>query len=288
MKSSRSEPVAIRNKTVSVRHWGDVGAPVIFMFHGWIDCSATFQFVIDEMRRSWHIIAPDWRGHGGSHRTGETYPFLQLIADVDAILEHYSPHEPVRLVGHSLGANTSAVYAGTRPERLQRFVNLEGIAPVPALSRGTPAERMSRWLAVLRKGVRNRPYNSHVEMAERLRQANPRLTAERAAFLAREFSIRQEDGSFEFAIDPYQQAPSPFFGHESLVESVFPLITAPVLLVTAAQSDIFIAMEQVPGLFAQRLALMKKVEHVHLQEAGHNVHHDQPEQVAALIERFLS
>jgi len=30
------------------------------------------------------------------------------------------------------------------------------------------------------------------------------------------------------------------------------------------------------------------VEHVHLQEAGHNVHHDQPEQVAALIERFLS
>ncbi len=271
-----------------MRHWGSDDAPVVFMLHGWIDSSATFQFVVDELRKPWHVIAPDWRGHGGSHRTGETYPFLQLVADLDALLEHYSPDEPVRVVGHSLGANTACLYAGTRPERVQRLVNLEGFAPVPALSKGTPATRLAHWLATLRKGVSNRPYGSYEEMASRLQRENPRLTAARADFLAREFSCRQPDGSLEFNTDPYQRAPSPFFGLDGVIESAWPQITARVLMVTGAESDLFALLSQVPGLFARRIAFLKQVEHVHLEGAGHNPHHDCPEQVAELIERFLS
>src|SRR5262245_42868500 len=168
------------------------------MLHGWMDCSATFQFVVDEFRQPWHVIAPDWRGHGGSHRTGESYLFLQFVADLDAVLEHYSPNDPVSLVGHSLGANASSVYAGSRPERVDRFVNLEGLAPVPGLWKGTLAEQVERWLAGLRRGMRNRSYSDQRALAERLSQANPRLTAERANFLAREFCREQPDGTFEF------------------------------------------------------------------------------------------
>src|SRR4051794_15211078 len=83
MQAHRIETIQIANRTLRVRHWGADDAQVVFMLHGWMDCSATFQFVVDELQQRWHVIAPDWRGHGGSHRTRETYPFLQYIADLD-------------------------------------------------------------------------------------------------------------------------------------------------------------------------------------------------------------
>ncbi len=287
MQPSHLETVELRGKRYTVRHWGQPGAPLLFMLHGWMDCSATFQFVVDQLRHPWHIIAPDWRGHGGSHRTGESYPFLQLVTDLDAFLEHYSPDAPVRIVAHSLGSNTASLYAGARPERVQNIVNLEGLAPVPGLHKSTPVETLSRWLTLMRKGMTNRHYRSHAEMAARLQQVNARLTAERADFLARAFSAERPEGGFEFDVDPYRQVFTPMAGHIQFVESAWPQITAPMLLITGANSEIWELFAQAPGQFAQRLALLKQVEHVHLQNAGHNLHHDQPEQVARLLEGFL-
>jgi pimeloyl-ACP methyl ester carboxylesterase len=34
------------------------------MVHGWMDVSASFQFVVDALTTDRHIIAPDWRGYG--------------------------------------------------------------------------------------------------------------------------------------------------------------------------------------------------------------------------------
>jgi pimeloyl-ACP methyl ester carboxylesterase len=288
MQTSRLETLQIRGASIRVRHWGAEDAAPVFLLHGWLDCSATFQFIVDELPPAWHLIAPDWRGHGGSHRTGEAYAFLQYIADLDALFEFFSPAEAVRIVGHSLGGNTSSLYAGARPERVRWLVNLEGLAPVPGLFPGSPVERLSKWLSKLSQGIVGRSYSTHDEMAHRLRAANPRLGAARADFLAREFSARQPDGRFAFDYDPYQQAGMPLFGHEQLVESTWPRITARVLLVTAADSDVTRYFAKAPGALARRLALIKNLEHVELEDAGHNLHHDQPREVAALIERFAS
>ena len=77
-------------------------------------------------------------------------------------------------------------------------------------------------------------------------------------------------------------------GHIHFVESAWPQITAPMLLVTGANSDVWALFDRAPGEFDKRLALLKHVEHIQLQDAGHNLHHDQPEQVARLIEGFLT
>ena len=64
MKASRSEFLDIRGLRYHVRTWGNASAPKLFLLHGWMDVSASFQFVVDELRRDWHVIAPDWRGFG--------------------------------------------------------------------------------------------------------------------------------------------------------------------------------------------------------------------------------
>jgi pimeloyl-ACP methyl ester carboxylesterase len=47
MNASRSEFLDIRGLRYHVRRWGRPGAPKLFLLHGWMDVSASFQFVVD-------------------------------------------------------------------------------------------------------------------------------------------------------------------------------------------------------------------------------------------------
>src|SRR5687767_15812230 len=55
------------------------------------------------------------------------FPYTTLFrSDLDFLLDHYSPESAVNLVGHSMGGNIAMLYAGSRPQRIRRLVNLEG------------------------------------------------------------------------------------------------------------------------------------------------------------------
>jgi alpha-beta hydrolase superfamily lysophospholipase len=55
------------------------------MAHGWMDMSASFQFVVDALQGDWHVIAHDWRGFGLSERTGAGHLLVpRLLADLEA------------------------------------------------------------------------------------------------------------------------------------------------------------------------------------------------------------
>ena len=64
MKQSESHFHEFRGLTHHVRTWGSPDAPKLFLLHGWMDVSASFQFLVDGFQRDWHVIAPDWRGFG--------------------------------------------------------------------------------------------------------------------------------------------------------------------------------------------------------------------------------
>ena len=85
-KPSVTEQVPVRGLTYTVRRWGPADAPQVFLLHGWMDSSPTFQFVVDALRRDWQVIAPDWRGFGGSTWLGHSYWFPDYYADLEALL----------------------------------------------------------------------------------------------------------------------------------------------------------------------------------------------------------
>src|SRR5690606_27228926 len=100
----------------------------IFLLHGWMDVSASFQFVVDGLPLHWTLLAPEWRGFGLSQRTpSDCYWFPDYLADLDQLLDALAPDGPVDLVGHSMGGNIATLYAGVRPRRIRRLVNLEGV-----------------------------------------------------------------------------------------------------------------------------------------------------------------
>ena len=285
-KSSRSTFLRIRDIDYHVREWGDPSAPLLVMLHGWMDVSASFQFLIDELEREWHIVSPDWRGYGLSGwSTAGCYWLPDYIADLDALLEHYSPDRSARLVAHSLGGNMALMYAGARPERVAQLVNLEGLGMAGDSPDKAPG-RLARWLTELREPPTLKPYASLEAVVQRLRKTNPHLREDRARFLAQHWSAPTDEGSYRILGDPAHKVVNPYLYRAEEVVACWACITAPVLWVMARDSDYAKRMDAMPG-YAERIAAIKSVERQWIADAGHMMHHDQPEQLAIAIERFL-
>ncbi|MDY7537088.1 alpha/beta hydrolase [Undibacterium sp. RTI2.1] len=290
IKSSRSEFIAIRGLQYHVRHWGDESAPKIFMLHGWMDVSASFQFVVDCLKQDWHVIAPDWRGFGLTDTpNADCYWFPDYMGDLDAILQHYSPDEAVNLIGHSMGANVAGIFAGVRPERIKKFVNLEGFG-MPVTTPGQAPGRYLKWLDELRQTPVLRTYASQAEVAGRLQKTNPRLSDERANFLSQHWAKQNAEGQWEILGDPAHKLTSPLLYHVEEVMACWEKITAPVLWFEADDTNVWHWMgpkSEARTEIDRRLAHIPKLQKEMIKNAGHMLHHDQPEILAELIEQFL-
>jgi pimeloyl-ACP methyl ester carboxylesterase len=237
------------------------------------------------------VIAPDWRGFGLSERAkSDTYWFPDYFADLDAILDHYSPNAPVNLLGHSMGGNIVSVYAGVRPERVARLINLEGFG-LPATKPEQAPGRYASWLDALKHPPSMRAYASLSEVAARLQKTNPRLAGERAAFLARHWAAQNAAGQWEILGDPAHKMPGPLLYQVEEVLACWRRIGAPVLWIEAEHTDMWRWMgpkEQARAEVDRRLAQIARVTPRMMPEAGHMLHHDQPELLAQMIEAFLA
>ena len=294
MKSSSSRFLDLRGMRHHVLSWGDPAAPLVVMLHGWMDVAASFQFLVDALAERWHVVAPDLRGFGRSQWQPQGYWFADYVADLDALLDTLSP-EPVRLVGHSLGGNVVMHYAGARPARVRALVSLEGFGIPFELGSAAP-RKLGKWLDALRDPPRFRPYASLADVADRLQKTNSRLPRDKAEFLAGHWAQAVPQGGVALTSDPRHKLPFPTVYRMEEAFAVWRAITAPVLWVAAAQSHIPRWLEAHPegeigvdGLdgVRRRLAEVPGGTLTVIEDAGHMLHHDQPEPVARAIEPFL-
>ena len=287
MKPSESVFVPVSGLRYHCRCWGEARAPKLFMLHGWMDVSASFQFLVDALRGDWRVIAPDWRGFGLSEwARSDGYWFPDYFADLDRLLEHFQPDSPAMLAGHSMGGNVAAMYAGIRPERVAKLVNLEGLGLTGTRAEKAP-ERYARWLTELREKPAFRDYETFEALAERLRGNNSRLSGEKAAFLARHWGRSKPDGRVELASDPAHKLVNPVLYRVEETEACWRKVAAPVLWVVGAESKAPEMLKLSSADLAARKACFQRLTERVIPEAGHMLHHDQPERLAAVIEEFL-
>ena len=273
--------------------WGDPGtsaAPLLWMMHGFMDVGASFQFVVDAMADGRCVIAPDWRGFGLTHARAGTdcYWFPDYLGDLDALLQALSPDRPVDLLGHSMGGNVVMTYAGVRPERIRRLINLEGFGLPDARADEAP-ERMAKWLGQLREPSRLQPYANRDAVAERLRRNNPRLPADKAIWLAGQWAEPGTDGLWHLRADAAHRHVNPVPYRAAEAVAFWSRITAPLLWVQATGSrlDAHWGGRYSLAEFNARLDHVPSVQRVSLDDAGHMLHHDQPEALARCIDAFL-
>jgi pimeloyl-ACP methyl ester carboxylesterase len=295
-KPSRSEFIPIRKHQYHVHVWGTPrpGASPLVMVHGWMDVGASFQFVVDALAHDRYVIAPDWRGYGQT--TGpdtDNYWLADYLADLDFLLDHYSPGAQVDLLGHSMGGNVVMLYGGVRPERIRRLINLEGFGMPATVPTQAPA-RYAKWMDGLKSLQRGeldlRPYPDVSGVARRLMKTNPRLSQDKADWLAQHWSAPNAQGQWQILGDPAHKIVNAHLYQVEEAKACYSHISAPLLAVEASSNEMGnwykggYTLEQ----YHERLKVVPNVQVKVIQDAGHMLHHDQPAQLAAMVEAFLA
>jgi pimeloyl-ACP methyl ester carboxylesterase len=284
-RAARRNELECREGRFGVTRWGPDSVAPIVLLHGWMDCGAAWQLLVDQLPDDWPLLALDWRGYGRSARRVERYWFPDHIAELEAVLEVLVPAGPARVIGHSMGGTVAMMYAGIRPGRLAWVVNIEGFG-MPELPALEFPEHVAGWLDGLHAPLSERRYASHAELANALRLRNPRLAAAQALYLAAAWTREQPDGSLQMLSDPATELRSPIRYARAQLDACWARVCAPVLLLTGAESRY---LERAAGAnaLARWHGLLPALESVVIPQAGHLLPYEQPQRVAAEILPFV-
>lgn len=267
--------------------WGNLSAPPLLLVHGGRDHCRNWDWLAEHLRRDWHIIAPDLRGHGDSQwSTDGNYTMAGYIYDL-AQLIHQQGLAPVTIIAHSLGGNIALRYSGIYPENVKKLVAIEGLGPPPKMlaerANKTIGERMQTWIGEQRglAGRMPRRYASIEDALKRMQEENKRLSPEQARHLTHHGVNQNEDGTYSWKFDNYVRAWPPYDMTAADVEQLWARVACPTLLVYGKES--WASNPRDDG----RAQHFGNAEVVLMERAGHWVHHDRLDAFVDVVRGFI-
>ncbi|MEA3262053.1 MAG: alpha/beta hydrolase [Pseudomonadota bacterium] len=268
--------------------WGNPGAPPLILQHGGRDHCRSWDWVAEELAKDWHVIAPDLRGHGDSAWAPDgNYEMNAFVYDF-AQLVHTLGHDQVTIIAHSLGGNVASRFTGLYPEKVRRFVNIEGLGPSPKTRAEREAagyaNRFREWIDKRRAAAGRIPrrYPSIEAAYARMKEENSFLTDEQARHLTIHGASRNEDGTWSWKFDPYLNV-WPFEDvPEFRTEELWAAITCPMLLLYGANS-----WASNPEKDGRLEVFNNDPKVIEFENAGHWLHHDQFDRFMAEVRAFL-
>jgi pimeloyl-ACP methyl ester carboxylesterase len=281
------EPIShfFYSSRLKLQFWdfGTENKPPLILVHGGLDHARNWDFVAKALRDDFHVYALDLRGHGNSAwAPGALYSIAEHVLDLSALADIIHGF-PVNIIGHSLGAVTSLMYAGVFPERVGKLVAIEGLGLPIQKKQYPPAERMRRWIEKVRD-AETRSSHSYPNLAAavaRMKEANPFLSDEVAEHLTLHGTNWNSDGSMIWKFDNYARVFPPYGANLDEAAQVLRQITCPCLLFWGRQS---FAQDPDTDPLTREIANHRVVK---VDQAGHWLHHDQLDVFLRETKRFL-
>jgi pimeloyl-ACP methyl ester carboxylesterase len=263
--------------------WGNRSAPPLLLVHGGLDQSRSWDRIAQGLKNSFHVMAPDLRGHGDSDwAKGSSYSLADHIYDLEC-LARFAGLENVTIVGHSMGGMVALAYAGTYPEKVSRLVVLDGVTVFPGAAIKPIEVRVGEWVNDLHRIAERkiRQFPAIADGAERMSGRNRRLTPEQALHLATHALRRNTGGGYSWKFDPYLRARAPYRLSPQDHAALWSRIQSPTLLVSGSES--FLPDPEAAGV----LGHFRHAKLVKIEGAGHWLHHDKADEVLDILQAFL-
>ncbi len=297
MRQPTRHCVVSADAALNVFTLGDPRNAPLVIVHGIRDVAASLFVIAEPLAERHYVVLPELRGHGDSAKSNH-YSMSLFVYDLYRVIAELTHAAPV-VVGHSLGGQIAAHHAALFPEQVRGLVIVEGLGPPDRrYDRDAETKRVAQraqLLSTMQLAERGRPLPSVAFAAERLRANNPRLSEERAHWLAEHGTAIADDGKLYWKFD--QRVGQTWLTTDPAQNRErWRAVQCPTLIVTADLAHEY-WMAQMPianwdGRFgndelAERLHCFRNAGHVQIEGAGHMVHFDQPERLVQVIEDFL-
>jgi pimeloyl-ACP methyl ester carboxylesterase len=262
------------------------GRPFVVLHGGAGRWQHGFRF-LELMTQTWHVYAPDFRGHGKSGHVPGAYHLGEYVRDIVAFLAGVV-QEPAVVYGHSMGGEVGVMVAAQRPDLVHALI--VGDAPLSRFNRATeePAHRAQNVLwhrlagqlaAEIEPALRNMPIPVPGESA--LRPAREVMGEDSPWYAHQAVSLHQLDPDVLAAVLAGPEAM--LDGYEPDV--VLPAIVCPVLLL---QADAKQGSALPDAEVSLGLQLLSRASVVRMEGLGHPLHAISPMGVFEAISPFLS
>lgn len=277
---------------------GSPEAPLLLFLHGFPEYSGAWTEMLERLSDRFFCVAPDQRGYGQSSKPAKVseYAAGKLAADAAAVLQHFAPTGSGRaraVIGHDWGASVAYALAFSRPGLMERLVILNGAHPIPfqrALAAGGAQSAASQYFHYLRdEAAEARLSADNYARLERLFAEGMDLGwltgARREAYL----EAWSRPGALTGMLNWYRATPLQVAdpGAPLAAEALIPFdpsrlrVTMPHLLIWGAGDTALL-----PAASKGLEALCDDLMRVEMEGADHWLHHQKPDEVAALIAGF--
>lgn len=144
----------VNGNIITGLQWGDSSKPVLLALHGWLDNAASFIPLANALAGPladgslpYQLIALDLPGHGHSYHKQGHYHFIDWVEDLYQIIEKAN-WAPLSIIGHSMGAMVTSIFAAAFPELVNKILLIEGV--------GAMSSEPGQTVSILRKGIESR------------------------------------------------------------------------------------------------------------------------------------
>lgn len=250
--------------------WGTETAPPLILLHHISSQAHTWDQFAQSMSQQYRVLALDMRGHGDSQWAGEgNYTTEHYASDVATLVDQLNLAQAI-LLGGSTGGRVALVYAAQHPEKVAALIMEDVGAVRPATISQGFADRVA---------AGDPEFDTVEEWAEHLRGQNQRTPSEFFLHLARHGTKRLPNGKLGLKRDVAIQRDFVPLELWHYVEQV----KAPFMLMIGSESTIVGQDQQ--KKFRQ---LVPNINLVTIQEAGHIIVHDKPEEFERTVRDFLT
>ena len=228
----RDSSLTISGLQYHVNEWDGGGDTTVLLLHGYLDLGQNWSFLAEALEDTdWHIVAPDWRGHGDSDwiGAGGYYHFADYVRDLEQLVTALRRRRLI-VVGHSMGAMVATLWAGLRTEHLNGLVLVDGTGPMMIGTDDYP-RRFQAWLeqtAPYQPKDFSRPMADLAHATRRLERAFPKLSGHMVARIAQFSTCADVEGGRRWKYDPLHRTQAPMPMLPAIVEGFWRKIQCPI------------------------------------------------------------
>lgn len=251
--------------------------PPMVLLHGIQSMGVTWMRTAQAFEQAYHVLMPDFRGHGHSDDISNGFSGELLVQDTITLLAALEIENPI-VIGHSMGADIAGRLAAQIPVKALVLVDpalFNFLSVMPDINLDDPPPWLRSVLKAMQE-LRTQSLPERLETAKRLMPPGAKIytEADHVTFI---------EGMAQFDARVFEHTNQ--MGYLFEMPETIAQITAPTLLITAR--PMVQQVDMTPGREAV-LNNLQNGQHLHYEDSGHAVMFERFQRFIKDVQTFLA